>query len=81
VADSNAQDVSAILKTFGADWAGRRIAAPDGKDLVWSPGSEPALLTLIASAHGWIDVYNEEMDETDIEHALESDARRGCMSR
>ncbi len=77
VADSNAQDVSAILQTFGADWAGRRIAAPDGKDLVWSPGSEPALLTVIASAHGWIDVYNEEMDETDIEHALESDARRG----
>jgi cardiolipin synthase A/B len=77
LADSNAQDVSAIFQTFGADWAGRRIAAPDGKDLVWSPGSEPALLTLIGSAHGWIDVYNEEMDETDIEHALESDSRRG----
>ena len=45
VADSNAQDVSAILQTFGADWTGRRNAAPDGMDLVWSPGSEPALLT------------------------------------
>ncbi len=77
VADSNAQDVSAILRAFDADWADRRIAAPDGKDLVWSPGSGPALQSLIALARGWLDVYNEEMDETDIEHALETDARRG----
>lgn len=77
VVDPNPKDVSAILQTFGADWAGQRIAASVGRDLVWSPGSEPALLSLIASAQGWVDVYNEEMDEPDIEHALEADARRG----
>ena len=47
VADSNAQDVG-HPPDVRADWTGRRNAAPDGKDLVWSPGSEPALLTLIA---------------------------------
>ena len=29
-----------------ADGSGQRIAAPDGKDLVWSPGSEQAQLNL-----------------------------------
>ncbi|HTX12289.1 MAG TPA: phospholipase D-like domain-containing protein [Solirubrobacteraceae bacterium] len=77
VVNSNPQDVSAILQTFDADWSGRHIAAPDGKELVWSPGSEGAQLTLIESAHAWIDVYNEEMDAPDIERALEADARRG----
>ena len=77
VVDSNRDDVSAILQTFDADWSGRRVVPSDGTDLVWSPGSEQALLNLIASAHGWMDVYNEEMDEADVEQALEADARRG----
>ena len=77
VVDSDPEDLSAILQTFGADWSGRRLAAPNGKDLVWSPGSESALLSLIESARGWVDVYNEEMDQPDIERALEADARRG----
>lgn len=77
VVDSYPEDVAAILETFDADWSDRRIAAPDGKDLVWSPGSEQAQLNLVESAQRWLDVYNEEMDEPDIEHALEADARRG----
>jgi cardiolipin synthase len=77
VVDSNPNDLSAILRNFDADWSGQRSAAPDGKDLVWSPGSEQAQLNLVESAHEWLDVYNEEMDESDIEHALEADARRG----
>jgi phosphatidylserine/phosphatidylglycerophosphate/cardiolipin synthase-like enzyme len=74
-------DVRAIEKTFDADWSGRRIVAPTGADLVWSPGSRPALIKLIRSAHGWLDIYNEEMDSTRIERALESDARRGVNVR
>ncbi len=74
-------DVRAIEKTFDADWSKRHIASQNGADLVWSPGSRPALVKLIRSAHGWLDIYNEEMDSTRIESALESDARRGVDVR
>ena len=74
-------DVRAIERTFDADWSRQRIAAARGADLVWSPGSRPALVKLIKSAHGWLDIYNEEMNSTRIESALESDARRGVNVR
>lgn len=77
VVDGGARDVAAVETTFDADWEHRRIVAPDGAELVWSPGSEPALLALIDSARGWLDVENEEMDEPYVERALESAARRG----
>ena len=76
-------DVRAIEKTFDADWNRRRIASQNGADLVWSPGSRPALVKLIKSVrpHGWLDIYNEEMNSTRVESALESDARRGVDVR
>jgi phosphatidylserine/phosphatidylglycerophosphate/cardiolipin synthase-like enzyme len=74
-------DVRAVEKTFDADWRKRRIAPQNGADLVWSPGSRPALVKLISSAHGWLDIYNEEMNSTRVESALESDARRGVNVR
>jgi phosphatidylserine/phosphatidylglycerophosphate/cardiolipin synthase-like enzyme len=79
--DTLGGDVRAIEKTFDADWSKRRIASQNGADLVWSPGSRPALIKLIRSAHGWLDIYNEEMNATRIESALESDARRGVNVR
>jgi cardiolipin synthase len=74
-------DVRAIERTFDADWNRRHIASQHGADLVWSPGSRPALLRLIRSAHGWLDIYNEEMNSTRVESALEADARRGVDVR
>jgi phosphatidylserine/phosphatidylglycerophosphate/cardiolipin synthase-like enzyme len=81
VVDTIPADDRAVEKTFDADWKGRRIKAPHGADLVWSPGSQPALVKLINSAHGWLDIYNEEMDSTAIEGALERASRRGVDVR
>ncbi|HYB25595.1 MAG TPA: phospholipase D-like domain-containing protein [Solirubrobacteraceae bacterium] len=81
VIDTIPTDVAAIERTFNADWNGRRIPAQPGDDLVWSPGSQGALVALIGSASGWVDVYNEEMDSPAIETALARDARRGVDVR
>jgi phosphatidylserine/phosphatidylglycerophosphate/cardiolipin synthase-like enzyme len=80
VIDGDRADVSAIERTFTADWNGRRIDAPPGRDLVWSPGSAQAQLALIGSARAGaqLDVYNEEMDSRPVEQALEAAARRGA---
>lgn len=77
VIDTIAADDAAVQQTFNADWSGRRITAQNGADLLWSPGSEQAQVSLIESAEGFLDIYNEEMDSTPIEQALEADARRG----
>jgi cardiolipin synthase len=78
VMDSQPLDVAAIEAVFAADWTGKAPSTgPPGTDLVWSPGSEPALTTLIASATRSMVVENEEMDSTSIEGALKSDAARG----
>ena len=77
VSDTIAADDAAVRQTFNADWSGQRITAPNGVDLLWSPGSEQAQVSLIESAQGFLDIYNEEMDSTAIEQALAADARRG----
>jgi phosphatidylserine/phosphatidylglycerophosphate/cardiolipin synthase-like enzyme len=46
-------------------------------DLVWSPGSTNALVSLIGSAKHSLLVENEEMDSYSIESALEAAASRG----
>jgi phosphatidylserine/phosphatidylglycerophosphate/cardiolipin synthase-like enzyme len=81
VIDTDAADVKAIEQTFAADYAGSKITTPRGRDLVWSPGSEQAQISLIDSARRSLDIYNEEMDSTPIEHALEDAARRGVNVR
>jgi cardiolipin synthase len=81
VIDTKPADDAAIEKTFDADWTGRKISAPTGKDLVWSPGSQAAQVGLINSATGFLDVYNEEMDSEPIETALEAAAKRGVDVR
>ncbi len=58
VVDSILGDDAAIERTFDADWSGQRITAPNGADLVWSPGSQDALVGLIQSATGSVDIYN-----------------------
>jgi phosphatidylserine/phosphatidylglycerophosphate/cardiolipin synthase-like enzyme len=72
-------DVAAIEQVFGQDWVSSAAPAtgPAGHNLVWSPGAEPSIVSLIDSAQHSLLVENEEMDDSDITNALESAARRG----
>jgi phosphatidylserine/phosphatidylglycerophosphate/cardiolipin synthase-like enzyme len=80
--DTQPGDVDAIAATFEADWAGRPIAPRAGAgDLLWSPGAQPALLSLIASARHSLDIESEEMDSAAVEQALAAAARRGVAVR
>jgi cardiolipin synthase len=85
VDDTDANDVSAIEKIFDADWQGNTLSVSAGDDLVWSPGSRNAMLSLIENATSSIEIYNEEMADPTITTALEDVASRGvnvevCMT-
>jgi phosphatidylserine/phosphatidylglycerophosphate/cardiolipin synthase-like enzyme len=81
VVDHNPADVAAIASVFNADYAGDQSAqTPPGSDLVWSPGSEPALLALIGSARHNLEVENEEMSNAQVVSALVQAARSGIVT-
>jgi cardiolipin synthase len=78
VIDTSKADITAIVATFNADFAHKKITPPDGADLVWSPtNSQAAILAVINSAKHTLAVENEEMGDTVITKALEADAKRG----
>jgi phosphatidylserine/phosphatidylglycerophosphate/cardiolipin synthase-like enzyme len=78
VIDTSKADVTAIVATFNADFAHKKITPPDGADLVWSPtNSQAAILAVINSARRTLAVENEEMGDSVITSALEAAARRG----
>jgi cardiolipin synthase A/B len=78
VFDTSKADVAAIVTTFNADFAHKKITPPDGADLVWSPtNSQAAILAVIDAAKKTLSVENEEMDDSVITDALEADAKRG----
>jgi phosphatidylserine/phosphatidylglycerophosphate/cardiolipin synthase-like enzyme len=88
IVDSVALDVAAMERTFGDDWKGSGVNDSEraslggnngdvGDDLVWSPGSEPALIALINGAQKSLYVYNEEMADMDVTKALIDAAERG----
>ena len=79
VVDSDSVDVSAIETAFSDDWKSDNVTPSNGDGLVWSPGSEQALLALINGASTSLDIYNEEMNDTDITSALEDAAHRGVV--
>lgn len=76
IIDSDASDVSAIERTFDADWNGTKINAQTGDSLVWSPGAKEVLVGMIDSAKQSLLVYNEEMQDSDVVAALERAADR-----
>lgn len=84
VEDRRPADVTTIVRAFDDDWSGDlagnvdgvQVRGPQG-DLVFSPGSETALVSLIGSARSSVDTSSEEMDSRPVEEALASDARRG----
>jgi phosphatidylserine/phosphatidylglycerophosphate/cardiolipin synthase-like enzyme len=78
VIDTGKADVAAVVATFNADFAHKKITPPDGADLVWSPtNSQAAILAVIAAARRTLSVENEEMGDPVITSALEADAKRG----
>jgi cardiolipin synthase len=85
VVDRDSRDVTAAQTVFTADWHGARIDAPVGDGLVWSPGSEATMLSLINGAKSSLMIYNEEMADDRVTAALEAAERRGvsvqvCMT-
>ena len=82
IVDTIPADNAAIERTFGADWNGRAIAAPDGADLVWSPGSQPARRSSSSGRRrdGWMST-TRRWTRPRSSHALEGDARRGVNVR
>jgi len=81
VVDRNPADVAAIASVFNADYKGDKTApTPSRSDLVWSPGSEQALLALIGSARHTLTVENEEMANSQVVSALVDAARSGIVT-
>ena len=76
---TDAQDVTAIEQVFNQDWSGSgpSAAGPTGLDLVWSPGAQGPIVSLIDSARSSLLVENEEMDDSAVTSALEGAAQRG----
>ena len=49
VIDTSRADVAAVVATFNADFAHKKVTPPDGADLVWSPtNSQAAILAVIS---------------------------------
>jgi phosphatidylserine/phosphatidylglycerophosphate/cardiolipin synthase-like enzyme len=81
VFDAERADVAAIETVFGADFAHRPVVPPKGVDLVWSPGSLPAMLAVIDGARRTLSLENEEMSSPDITRAVVAAAKRGVRVR
>ncbi len=79
VITTDGQDVAAIEQVFNEDWSGSGppAAGPVGLDLVWSPGGQGPIVSLIDSARSSLVVENEEMDDSAVIGALEAAAQRG----
>ncbi|MGO8683231.1 MAG: phospholipase D-like domain-containing protein [Thermoleophilia bacterium] len=75
--DRTSADVAAIEATFSSDWSGGSSVSTASHALVWSPGAEQTLVSLIASARHSLLIENEEMKDSAIITALEVSARRG----
>jgi phosphatidylserine/phosphatidylglycerophosphate/cardiolipin synthase-like enzyme len=81
IIDKDAPDVSAIESTFNGDWQDKKMTAPKGDELVWSPGSETTTIGLINQAKTSLKIYNEEMADTKVVSALGAAALRGVNEK
>ncbi|MGL6236222.1 MAG: phospholipase D-like domain-containing protein [Segniliparus sp.] len=81
VMDTDARDVSAIEKTFNADYAGtgdKKFTPLNGDNLTWSPTTAKSnTLALIDGAQHTLNVENEEMASPAVVDALVNAANRG----
>jgi cardiolipin synthase A/B len=78
IIDRDRADVAAIQEVFDNDFAGRSYSPePPGTDLIWSPGADARLVSIIGSARHALYAEDEEMSEYTIVDALCAAARRG----
>jgi PLD-like domain/Putative Ig domain len=82
VFDTDANDVSAIVAVFNADYAHTSITPSDGDDLVWSPtDSQTQILSLINGATTSLDIEQEEFSDSDVISAIVAAENRGVTVR
>ena len=81
IIDRDGHDIGAMENTFDHDWQGSNVPADEGDDLVWSPGSESALMNIINGAKKTLEIDNEEMAHSRITKALIDAAERGVIVR
>jgi cardiolipin synthase A/B len=78
VFDRDPADIAAVEAVFANDFGGHSSSPePAGADLIWSPGADARLVSIISSAKHTLYVENEEMSEYTIVDALCAAARRG----
>jgi cardiolipin synthase A/B len=82
VADTDASDVSAVVKVFNADYAHDSVTPGAGDDLVWSPTTAEADLTgIINNAQYSLQIFSEEMGDSTVVDDLCDAADRGVNVR
>lgn len=76
-------DVRAIARTLDADWSGTPTAdaTVQAPGLVWSPGAEPAMLSVIRGARHAIWFMGEELSDKWVVDALAAAAKQGVACR
>jgi cardiolipin synthase A/B len=77
IIDTKPQDVQAVMAIFNADWNHTTAQFTDPNLVVSPVNSRNAFVSLIGSAHHTLLIEAEEMQDSAIEAALDSAARRG----
>lgn len=82
VYDGDANDVAAIERVFGADYAKTSVTPSDGDNLVWSPtDSQNRLLALVNGARHSLDVEELEFGDSALVNAVVAAEQRGVTVR
>ena len=77
IVDNDIKDVTAIEAVFNDDWQGIKDSTSAGDDLVWSPGADTEILSMINHSRKSLYIENEEMSDTTVVNALIAAAQRG----
>jgi len=80
ILDRDEAQVSAVEATFASDWAaapGRLGTADQAAGLVWSPGDQAQMVTVIDDARKSVQFSSEELSDTAVIDALAARARAG----
>jgi cardiolipin synthase len=78
---SGAQQDGSQISPQSSVQTSSHIGAQIADDLVWSPGSKTALLSMINASQKSLLIYNEEMADPDVIAALAAAAGRGVLVR
>ncbi|WP_037604981.1 phospholipase D-like domain-containing protein [Streptacidiphilus rugosus] len=82
VVDSDANDVAAVERVFGADYAHTSVTPGDGDNLLWSPtDSRSRLLAVVNGATRTLDVEEEEFSDSAVVDAIAARAAAGVKVR